>query len=75
MKNLRTRRTFEEAMHTNGATKWKEAIEAEISALQENDTWVCEEDEAGENKVIECKWVFKRKKDENGCILQSKISS
>ncbi|KAG5887299.1 hypothetical protein JTB14_007026 [Gonioctena quinquepunctata] len=43
----------EEAMHTNEETQWKEAIEAEISALQENDTWVCGEDETGENKVIE----------------------
>ncbi|KAG5866664.1 hypothetical protein JTB14_016898 [Gonioctena quinquepunctata] len=64
--------TFEEAMHTNEATKWKEAIEAEINALQENDTWVCEEDETGENKVIECKWVFKRKKDENGKVVSYK---
>ncbi|KAG5891156.1 hypothetical protein JTB14_005491 [Gonioctena quinquepunctata] len=66
--------TFEEAMHTNQSTEWKEAIEAKISALQENDMWVCEEDETGENKVIECKRVFKRKKDEYDKIVSYKAT-
>ncbi|KAG5895417.1 hypothetical protein JTB14_029428 [Gonioctena quinquepunctata] len=67
---------FEEAMHTNEATKWKEAIEAEISALQENDTWVCEEDKTCENEVIEWAMVAKRteKKVDSRC-LQARVSN
>lgn len=46
---------------------WKDAIKQEINALNDNETWtyVSRPDNC---KLIDCKWVFRRKKDENGNI-------
>lgn len=52
---------YEEAMQSDNRKKWQEAIDTEVSALKENDTWVCVES-SNKNKVIECKWVFKKKR-------------
>lgn len=55
--------SYEEAMKSEEAEKWKKAMKAETEALEENNTWqvvkkpkVCE--------VIDSKWVYKRKRDE-----------
>lgn len=44
---------------------------AEISALNENEISVLKEDIS--KKSIECKWVFKKKKDENGSVTKYKV--
>ncbi|KAG5875031.1 hypothetical protein JTB14_008140 [Gonioctena quinquepunctata] len=63
--------TYEEAMSSEHRTKWKEAIKNEIGALKENETWIVEENPKGVG-VIDCKWVFKEKKDEVGNIVKYK---
>ncbi|KAG5870666.1 hypothetical protein JTB14_001050 [Gonioctena quinquepunctata] len=63
--------TYEEAMSSEHRTKWKEAIKNEMGALKENETWIVEENSKGVG-VIDCKWVFKEKKDEVGNIIKYK---
>ncbi|KAG5873886.1 hypothetical protein JTB14_017539 [Gonioctena quinquepunctata] len=60
--------TCGEAMSSKHRTKWKEAIQNEIGALKKNKTWIVEENPKGVG-VIDCKWVFKEKKDEVGNIV------
>ena len=47
--------------------KWKAAIQAELDALMKMKTWQVVERPKGRN-VIQCKWVFKIKKDAEGKI-------
>ena len=52
--------TYEEAMSGENSAKWKEAMEKELKVLRDNNTW----DEVQwpvNKKVIESKWVFKVK--------------
>lgn len=65
--------TYEDAMASSDWSKWKEAMETEIKALEENQTWICVSDESvGENKVIQCKWVFKKKRNDSGNVFRFK---
>ena len=47
--------------------KWKAAIQAELDALTKTKTWQVVERPKGRN-VVQCKWVFKIKKDAEGKI-------
>lgn len=53
---------LEEALNGIHATKWKEAMDKELQVLEENNTW-SETPWPNDKKVIESKWVFKRKSD------------
>lgn len=65
--------TYEEAMKSNEWRKWQVAVEAERNALEENNTWEYVSDESiGQNKIIECKWVFKRKRNDKGNVVKFK---
>lgn len=50
---------------------WKRAMEAEISALNRNKTWELVQTPP-ERNLVDCKWVFKVKEDENGKELKKK---
>lgn len=63
--------TYEMAVTSNEKDKWKEAIQEEIKALEDNETWTCNE-KPYENRVVECKWVFKRKRNESGSVVKHK---
>lgn len=54
-------KSYDEAITSNEAVHWKDAISKEIAALEENDTWspLSESEVSGVGNVIECKWVFK----------------
>ena len=63
--------TYEEAMESKYASSWNEAIQDEMKALIDNDTWeIVKKPEKCE--VIDSKWVFKVKKDKEGNIQKFK---
>ncbi|GJY59617.1 zinc finger, CCHC-type containing protein [Tanacetum coccineum] len=53
-------RTYNEAMQSQDAAFWKEAIDDEIGSIIENNTWVLPDLPLG-CKPLGCKWIFKRK--------------
>lgn len=58
-------KTYEEAMQSNESSKWKEAMDNEIKALEENETWSNVKSDSGDvKKVIQCKWVYRKKVDQ-----------
>lgn len=63
--------TYSEAIESKYASRWKEAIEEEMRALLDNDTWQLVE-KPGKCEIIDSKWVFKIKKDKEGKISKFK---
>lgn len=55
--------TYDDAVASSECKNWKKAMQSEINALLENETWEFVQSSDGQ-KVIECKWVFKKKKNE-----------
>jgi len=54
--------TFDEAVNGQFAREWKAAMEAEITALLESDTWKgVRDDEVPPSTAIGSKWIFKTK--------------
>lgn len=65
--------TYDDAMASSDWRKWNDGMKAEMSALEENKTWdYVNSDSVGENKVIECKWVFKKKENNSGVVTRFK---
>lgn len=63
--------TVEEALSSAESRHWKEAMDEEYKSLLENNTF--EITSLPESKrAIPCKWVFKKKTDENGKIVKYK---
>lgn len=54
--------TYEEAVSSENADKWKEAMDKELSVLRENNTWTIVQ-KPDNKKIIESKWVFKQKSE------------
>lgn len=63
--------TYEEAMKSAEKASWQKAMEEEISSLKENNTWELVPKPVN-CKVIESKWVYKRKLDDQGNIASYK---
>ena len=59
--------TVKEALNSDERDKWRKAIDDELEQLQEKGTWRLEELPEG-REAVGCKWIFLRKKDENGNI-------
>lgn len=51
--------------------RWKEAINSELTSLKKNGTWELQPKPAGKN-IVDCKWVFRIKRDDNGNIERYK---
>ena len=64
-------KTVDEALGGPDAEKWKEAMETEIGTINKMGTWKLEELPA-DRESIGNKWVFVRKRDENGNIIRFK---
>jgi len=63
--------TYSEAIHSENSHNWKEAMNDEIRALNENETWQLQE--MPENKkALDCKWVYKIKETPDGTIERYK---
>nr|GEY17430.1 putative ribonuclease H-like domain-containing protein [Tanacetum cinerariifolium] len=64
-------KTFDEAMKSQDAAFWKEAINDEIDSIMGNNTWVLADLPLG-CKSLGCKWIFKRKLKLYGTIEKFK---
>jgi hypothetical protein len=64
-------RSYREAMISPDAENWKEAIRAELTAIQENVTWIIVKRVLG-LRVLPYKWVFTLKTDDQGQITKYK---
>ncbi|MCP4569438.1 MAG: hypothetical protein GY841_17825, partial [FCB group bacterium] len=62
---------FNEAMKLNDSAKWKEAMDKEIKALEDNGTWEVV-DLPPNSRAIFSKWVFTKKMKSNGEIERYK---
>lgn len=51
--------------------RWKEAIESELQSLKKNGTWTLHP-KPKEKNIVDCKWVFRIKRDDNGNIERYK---
>ncbi|GKB79963.1 zinc finger, CCHC-type containing protein [Tanacetum coccineum] len=60
-------KTYNEAIQSQDAAFWKEAIDDEIGSIMEKNTWVLSDLPSG-CKPLGCKWIFKRKMKFNGTI-------
>lgn len=63
--------TFEEALQSNFSDEWQKAMELELKALNDNNTWDII-DKPKNCDVIDSKWVFKIKRDGTGKITNFK---
>ena len=63
--------TYNEAVASQSAEKWKLAMNEEIQALEENKTWTLSELPQGK-RAIGCKWVYAIKTDPSGNIKRYK---
>ncbi|KAF4622418.1 hypothetical protein D9613_009127 [Agrocybe pediades] len=64
-------RTFEEALAGPEATQWKEAMDEEMGTLEKMGTWRKGMLPVG-RKVVGCRWVFTKKRDEYGRVVKFK---
>lgn len=63
--NANVPNTFEEALNSRETREWQKAMNSEIESLKKNKTWVVV-DKPENKKIIDVKWVYKRKSD-NTC--------
>ena len=62
---------LDEAFSGENSAQWKQATDSEFNSLVENDTWELVSLPKGKN-IVGSKWVFKVKRDENGCVQRYK---
>ena len=62
---------YDEAMKSQDSQKWQQAMETEISNLQNQATWTLVEPPK-DRKVLKGKWVYKTKFDSEGKIEKHK---
>ena len=63
--------TYEKALKTKEKSEWLKAINEELNAHKNNNTWSVVDRNASMN-VIDAKWVFTKKRDENGVVKRLK---
>ena len=59
--------SFDEIERSHRKEDWKEAVERELRSLMQNGTWTLV-NKPRDCKVIDCKWIFKIKRDASGNI-------
>lgn len=64
-------RSLSEALASNKADKWIQAMKEEYNSLLVNNTWTLV-DVPNNKKIIPCKWVYKTKTNESGNITRYK---
>ena len=63
--------TYKEALQQSDANEWLKAMNEEFQAHEKNNTWSIV-DKNNMMNVIGCRWVYKKKKDENGNVKKYK---
>jgi hypothetical protein len=63
----RTPTTYQEAMDSDDAELWREAMDKEMASLSSSNVWKLAELPAG-RKAVGCKWVFKIKRKADGSV-------
>jgi len=63
--------SFEEIQDRDDKEEWIHAVQEEVSALEENDTWEVVDLPQGK-RAISCRWIFKIKRDSKGEIERYK---
>jgi hypothetical protein len=58
---------YEEAMMSPDSDRWLEAMKTEIGSMYENQVWTLV-DLPDNRKVVENKWIFKKKTDTDGNV-------
>ncbi|KAG5682922.1 hypothetical protein PVAND_012240 [Polypedilum vanderplanki] len=64
-------RTYKQAIQSEDKDKWIAAMDQEIKSLCDNDAWCLVDLPAG-RKAVGSKWVFKKKEDQEGNIIEYK---
>jgi len=65
-------RTLAEARASSDWPRWAEAIAEEEKSLKANGTFTPVDVPPG-TKLLDCKWVFKRKRDQTGAVVRYKV--
>ena len=65
-------RNFREAFKSSDASKWELAMQEEYDSLIANAMWELAPLPKG-RKAVNCKWMFRTKKDANGVVIQFKV--
>ena len=60
-------RTYAEAMMDPDSEKWQSAMRSEIDSMGHNQVWNLVDPPEGV-RPIECKWIFKKKRDMDGIV-------
>ena len=63
--------SYNEAINCNEREQWLQAMHEELQSLNKNNTWTLV-DKPKDRRIINCKWVFKIKKDTKGDIMKFK---
>ena len=63
---------YEEVMVGSDFNKWLEVMKSEIGFMYENKVWILEVLSEG-RKVIQNKWIFKKKTDADGNVTVYKV--
>src|SRR5271163_673564 len=64
--------TYKDALSSQEAEHWQEAIESELKSLGDNNTWTIIPRIPPGRRPIGCKWIFKRKLNPDGTIARYK---
>ena len=64
-------RSYKEAVQSVNATQWTNAMQEELDAIQDNETWDMVDLPQG-RKAIGSRWVFKTKYDNSGNLVKRK---
>lgn len=71
VEEMKEPKTRKQAISSSDRKKWEEAMEDEMTSLNENETWELV-DPPRDRKIIGCKWVFAKKKNVEGEVVRYK---
>ena len=63
--------SFEDAISRSDEAKWREAMDNEMSSLEQNETWKLVPLPEG-RKIVTCRWVYKSKLNPDGSLAKYK---